>query len=61
MRFLSIYWLGNGYNLLHKLREFGIKHKRYANHRVGLAGETAILLPANSCLKDMLFYPAFAN
>ena len=61
MRFLSIYWLGNGYNFLHKLREFGIKHNRYANHRVGLAGQTAILLPADSCLKGMVSYPVLAN
>ena len=47
-----------GYN---SLREFGIKHNRYANYRVGLAGETAIFLPADSCLKGMLFYPALAN
>ena len=59
--FLSICWLGNGHNFLHKLREFGIKHNRYANYRVGLAGETAIFLPADSCLKGMLFYPALAN
>jgi len=58
---LSVCWLGNGYNFLHKLREFGIKHKRYVNCRMALAGEIAIFLPVDSCFKGMLFYPALAN
>jgi len=61
MRFLSIYWLGNGYNFHNNLRDFGIKHNRYVNCHMALAGETAILLPADSCLKGMLFYPECAN
>ncbi len=61
MRFLSVYWLGNGYNFLHKLREFGIKHNRYVNCRMALAGDIAIFLPVDSCFKGMLFYPALAN
>jgi len=61
MRFLSVCWLGNGYNFLHKLLEFGIKHKRYVNCRMALAGDIAIFLPVDSCFKGMLFYPALAN
>ena len=54
--FLSVCWLGNGYNFLHKLREFGIKHNRYINYSVVLAGEIAISSPALSCSKNMLIF-----
>ena len=57
MRFLSIYWLGNGYNFLHKLREFGIKHNRYVNCRMALAGEIAIFYPSNLVYKAWYFIP----
>ena len=37
------------------------KHNRYDNYRVASAGEIAILLPAGSCLKGMVFYPELGN
>ena len=43
------------------MREFGIKHNRYANYRVALVGEIVISLPALSCSKNMLSYPKRAN
>ena len=43
------------------MREFGIKHNRYANCRVALVVEIAIRLLALSCLKGMLSYPERAN
>ncbi|WP_314953289.1 hypothetical protein [Hoylesella loescheii] len=43
------------------MREFGIKHNRYANWRVARVGEMVISLPASSCSKGMLFYPECAN
>ena len=43
------------------MREFGIKHNRYANWRVALVGEMAIRLLALSCSKGMLSYPERAN
>ena len=43
------------------MREFGIKHNRYAFCRVALVGEIAIRLLALSCSKGMLFYPERAN
>ena len=43
------------------MREFGIKHNRYANWCVALVGEIAIRLPLLSCSKGMLFYPERAN
>ena len=43
------------------MREFGIKHNRYANCRVALVGEMVISLPALSCSKGMLSYPERAN
>ena len=39
------------------MREFGIKHNRYANWRVALVGDIVIRLLALSCLKGMLSYP----
>ena len=43
------------------MREFGIKHNRYANWRVALVGEKVISLPALSCSKGMLSYSERAN
>ena len=43
------------------MREFGIKHNRYANCRVALVGEIAIRLPLQSCSKGMVPYPKLAN
>ena len=43
------------------MREFGIKHNRYANCRVALVGDIVIRLLALSCSKGMLFYPERAN
>lgn len=43
------------------MREFGIKHNRYANCCVALVGDIAIRLLALSCLKGMLSYPERAN
>lgn len=37
------------------------KHYRYDNYSVASAGEIAIFLPAGSCLKGMVFYPALGN
>ena len=43
------------------LREFGIKHNRYANCCVALVGEIVIRLLALSCSKGMLSYPECTN
>jgi len=43
------------------LREFGIKHNRYANCCVALVGEIVIRLLAQSCSKGMLSYPECTN
>jgi len=43
------------------LREFGIKHNRYANCCVAQVGEIVIRLLALSCSKGMLSYPECAN
>ena len=43
------------------MREFGIKHNRYANCCVTLVGEIVIRLLVLSCLKGMLSYPERAN
>ena len=43
------------------LREFGIKHSRYAFCCVALAGEKAISLPVQSCSGGMVSYPKLAN
>ena len=43
------------------MREFGIKHNRYANWRVALVGEIVIRLLALSCSKGMLSYSERAN
>ena len=43
------------------MREFGIKHNRYANWRVALVGEIAIRLPLQSCSKGTVSYPERAN
>ena len=43
------------------LREFGIKHNRYANCCVALVGEIVIRLLAQSCSRDMVLYPELAN
>ena len=44
-----------------KIREFGIRHSRYANYHMALAGEIAIFLLVDSCLKGMAFYPERTN
>ena len=38
------------------LRQFGIKHNRYANCCVALVGEIVIRLPLLSCSKGMMSY-----
>jgi len=43
------------------MREFGIKHNRYANCRVALVVEIAIRLPLQSCSKGTVSYPERAN
>ncbi len=43
------------------MREFGIKHNRYANWCVALVGDIVIRLLALSCLKGMLSYSERAN
>jgi len=43
------------------LREFGIKHNRYAFCRVELVGKIAISLPVQSCSGGMASYPQLAN
>ena len=43
------------------MREFGIKHNRYAKYRVALVGEIVISLPALSCSKVMVSYPERAH
>ena len=43
------------------LRDFGIKHNRYAFCRLALVGKTAISLPVQSCSGGMASYPKLAN
>ena len=43
------------------MREFGIKHNRYAFCRVALVGEIAIRLPLQSCSKGTVSYPKLAK
>ena len=58
-RFLSVCWLGNGYNFLHKLREFGIKNNRYVNCHVAQAGEITIRFLSNLAQESIVSYPEF--
>ena len=44
-----------------KIRKFGIRHSRYANYHMALAGEIAIFLLVDSCLKGMVFYSTLDN
>ena len=55
-RFLSVCWLSNGYNFLHKLREFGIKHNRYINYSVVLAGDIAIFFTCFVLFKKACYF-----
>jgi len=43
------------------LREFELRHSRYAFCRVALVGKIAILLPVQSCAEGMVSYPKLAN
>ena len=43
------------------LRQFGIKHNRYAFCCVALVGEKVISLPVQSCSEGMVSYPEHAN
>ena len=47
-----------GYN---SLREFGIKHNRYAFCRVARVGKIALFLPVQSCSERMVSYPKLTN
>ena len=44
-----------------EIREFGIKHTRYALWCVALVGEKAISLPVQSCLRGMVSCLELAN
>ena len=46
---------------LQALREFGIKHNRYAFCCLALVGEKAISLPRQSCSGGMVSYPKLTN
>jgi len=46
---------------LQALREFRIKHNRYAFCCLALVGEKAISLPRQSCSGGMVSYPKLAN
>ena len=43
------------------LREFGIKHNRYAFCCVARVGEKVIPLPVQSCSEGIVSYPELAN
>ena len=43
------------------LREFELRHNRYAFCRVALVGKIAIPLPVQSCAEGMVSYPELAN
>ena len=44
-----------------EIREFGIKHNRYAFCCVALVGEIVISLPLQSCSESMVSCPKLAN
>jgi len=46
---------------MNSLREFEIKHNRYAFCCVALVGEKAISLPVQSCSEEMVSCPELAN
>ena len=54
-------WVTNSRLITKYLREFGIKHCRYAFCCVALVGEKAISLPVQSCSGGMVSYPKLAN
>lgn len=43
------------------IREFGIKHNRYANYRVGLVGEITIRFFSNLAQESTISYPEFTE
>ena len=43
------------------LREFELRHNRYAFCRVALVEKIAIPLPVQSCAEGMVSYPKLAN
>jgi len=43
------------------LREFELRHNRYAFCRVALVDKIAIPLPVQSCAEGMVSYPKLAN
>jgi len=46
---------------MNSLREFEIKHNRYAFCCVALVGEKAISLPSQSCSEEMVSCPELSN
>ena len=46
---------------MNSLREFEIKHNRYAFCCVALVGEKAISLPVQSCSEEMVSCPELSN